>query len=260
MDNYVLSSDGSRIHYQYTLVKPTALVFVHGWLGNAKWWDEQRKHFENNYMVVQVDLPGHGASDSSRTVWSSAQYVADIKAVVESVGAEKIILVGHSMSGAYVLEASLLLPQVIAVILVDTLKNMDQLMTHEQAEALLFTHYRKDFTSAVEHILPEFLFTKTTPVSFRQQLIHEFLQNDPGFAVRSLEPLYKMDIRAIARLVRVPVRAINSDYTPTNAGNNRKYFGDYAYSEIAGTGHYPMLERPGDFNTILDEVLQSLSI
>src|SRR4051794_32667704 len=124
MNKYVKSSDGINIHYQITETKPIAIIFVHGWLGNAKWWDRQRSYFEDKYTVVQIDLPGNGKSEASRINWSSTQYAADIKAVADNIAPQNIILVGHSMSGAYVLEASLIIPKVKAIILVDTLKNM----------------------------------------------------------------------------------------------------------------------------------------
>lgn len=259
MNKYVTSSDGVNIHYQVTGTEPVAIIFVHGWLGNAAWWDKQRDFLADKYTVVQIDLPGHGKSDKLRQTWSSKQYAEDIKAVVEQINSEKVILVGHSMSGAYVLEASLSIPEVKAIITVDTLKNLDQLMSYEQAEQFLFTPYKKDFKSAVENLLPQYLFTKSTPAWIREQLQNEFLKNDPDLAVKVTEPLYKMDIRNIAKLVQVPVRSINSDFTPTNPGNNQKYFHDYSYVTISGTGHYPMLEQPDEFNRALDEVLRKIS-
>lgn len=57
------------------------------------------------------------------------------------------------MSGFYVLEASQGLPKVKALVLVDTLKNLDQIFTPQQAEELMFQHYRKDFANAVTMIL-----------------------------------------------------------------------------------------------------------
>jgi pimeloyl-ACP methyl ester carboxylesterase len=259
LNKYTVSSDGQRIHYLITGKAMAAIVFVHGWLGSAAWWNKQQKYFTDRYTVVQMDLPGHGGSDRSRQIWSSDLYAADIKAVVDQIGSQKVVLLGHSMSGAYVLEASLSIPAVKAVILVDTLKNLDQLLSYAQAEEHLFAHYRHDFKSAVEDLLPQFLFAKTTPVPIQKQLQGEFLKYDPELAVRVIEPLYKMDIRGIAKRIQIPVRAINSDYSPTNRDNNRKYFRNFDYTTIHGTGHYPMLERPDEFNKALDEKLRELA-
>jgi pimeloyl-ACP methyl ester carboxylesterase len=164
------------------------------------------------------------------------------------------------MSGPYTLEASLLIPKVKLVVLVDTLKNMDQLMDYQQADDLIFKSYKKDFKYAVENLLPKFLFAESTPIEIREQLESEFLKNDAEFAVESIEPLYKMDIRQISKQVQVPVRAINSNYTPTDVDSIRKYIKDFEYIIISGSGHYPMLEKPNEFNLSLDEILQKISI
>jgi pimeloyl-ACP methyl ester carboxylesterase len=229
-------------------------------LGNVAWWDAQKAYFKNTYTVICIELAGHGESGKQRVEWSSTRYVDDILSVLLDVGLDHVIVVGHSMSGAYALEAALYATSIRAVVLVDTLKNLDQLMDSDQAEKLLFSHYRKDFRDAVENLLPKFLFTDTTPLAIKERLQREFLQYDPKLAVQMIETLYKMDIRAIATNVHVPIRSINCDYSPTNRENNEKYFLDYDFVEIERSGHYPMLERPDIFNVFLQEILDELAV
>lgn len=258
MEKYAVSSDGQKIHYKESESRNTAVILVHGWLGNTEWWDDQQKYLTPNYHVVQIDLAGHGKSDSSRETWTSSQYADDIKAVADAIDAPEIILVGHSMSGAYVLEASLKIPKVKALVLIDTLKDLDESFTDEQVEQIL-SIYRSDFKHAVENILPQYLFVEQTPPAIRERVQHEFLQNDAEKAINALKPLYTTDFRKVAEQVLVPVIAINSDASPTNLEGNRKYLKDYNYVTITGVGHYPMLENPEEFNSILNKVLQKLA-
>ena len=258
MEKHVLSTDGVKIHFKETGNGKISLVFVHGWLGNLNWWKNQEEFLREKYNIVLIDLGGHGKSDKTRRNWTGQQYADDIKSVINQIDASEIILVGHSMSGAFVLLAAVGLPKVKAIILVDTLKDLDENFTPEQAEQFMFSHYRKDFKSAIENILPQYLFVGETPDRIKHQLQNEFLQSDPESAINALKPLYEMDIRKTARLVHVPVRAINSDSSPTNMESNRKYFKDYNYRTISGTGHYPMLEKPDEFNTTLTEVIEEI--
>ena len=260
MVRYINSADGLNIHYNISGTGQTEIIFVHGALGSTEWWNHQENYFADKYTIVLIDLPGHGKSDRTRKNWTAGQYADDIKIVAGQTGSQNKVLVGHSMSGAYVLEASLSILQVKAVILADTLKDLDQFISFSQAEQFIFSHYRKDFKDAVENMLPQYLFAETTHRSIQQRLQKEFLKNDPELAVNVLAPLYKMDIREIAKRVKVPVRSINSDFTPTNRGNNLKYFKDYDYVNMKGTGHYPMLEKPDEFNMTLESVLIELSI
>lgn len=257
MEKYAVSSDSQKIHYKESGNGNTAIILIHGWLGNTEWWDDQQKFLAPNYHIIQMDLAGHGKSDSARNDWNSSRYADDIKAVADAIEAQEIILVGHSMSGAYVLEASLKIPKVKALVLIDTLKNLDESYTEEQVEEIL-SMYRSDFKYAVENILPQYLFAEQTPQVVKERLQEEFLQNEPEKAINVLKPLYVTDFRNIAKQVQVPVIAINSDASPTHLENNRKYLKNYNYVTITGVGHYPMLEKPGEFNTILDEVLKKL--
>jgi len=259
MEKYTQSSDGLKIHYKESGQGNVTLIFVHGWLGNAEWWNNQQEYFKDRYRIVQMDLAGHGKSDSSRKEWTSGLYADDIKAVAEQINSPEIILIGHSMSGAYVLEAALKVPQAKALILVDTIKDLNETFTEEQAEQFLFVNYRNDFKNAVENILPQYLFAEKTPPDVKQKIQNEFLENTSEKAIDLLMPLYKKDFRDTASQVKIPVRAINSDNSPTNIENNRDYLKNYNYTEIEGTGHYPMLENPAEFNRILDDVLKELT-
>ncbi|WP_278352445.1 alpha/beta fold hydrolase [Chryseobacterium gleum] len=257
MEKHAISSDGQKIHYKESGNGNTTLIFIHGWLGNTEWWEGQKEYLKNQYHIVLMDLAGHGKSDSSRKEWTSARYADDIKAVADAVHSREIILVGHSMSGAYVLEASLQIPAVKAIILIDTLKNLDESFTKQQAEEVL-SQYRKDFKYTVENFLPQFLFAEGTPPDVKERVQREFLQNEPELAINALWPLYKTDFKTIAKQIQVPVIAINSDASPTHLENNQKYLKNYDYVTIEGVGHYPMLEKPEEFNRILDQVIKRL--
>lgn len=256
MQKLINSKDGTLINYDISGNGTTALVFVHGWLGNLRWWDYQEQYFNDSYTVIRLDLGGHGESGKERKTYTHTDYAEDIITVVNDLDSKDIILVGHSMSGPYVLEASLKLAAVKAVVLVDTVKDLDQIFTPEQAEKLMFSSYRQDFKLAVKELLPQFLFVKETPNDVKLRLQEEFLENSGEFASIVLEPLYKVDVQKLAKKITIPVRAINSDANPTRITNNQKYFKDFGCKIIQGTGHYPMLEKPEGFNLLLEEVLQ----
>jgi pimeloyl-ACP methyl ester carboxylesterase len=52
---------------------------------------------------------------------------------------------------------------------------------------------------------------------------------------------------------------INSDSFPTNEiGPNNHCKNSFQVEIISGTGHYPMIEKPTEFNLILEKVLTSM--
>lgn len=258
MKKTTLSNDKTEICYELNGHGETALLFAHGWLGNKHWWNSQRDYFSDKYLVAQLDLAGHGESGKTREVWSSTTYADDIVAVANELPAKKIVIIGHSMCGLFAIEAAIRIPNAKILVVVDTLKNLDQQMTIDQATEI-HDQYRKDFKFAVEKILPQYLFAEKTPPEIKAQLQKEFLTTSGELAVKYIEPLYKTDARLLASKLDIPVRAINSDAGETNSEVNRKYFKNYDYSIIRGVGHYPMLESPKEFNLALQHILQELS-
>ncbi len=197
----------------------------------------------------------HGQSGRNRTQWSAEAYAEDIIAVVHAVNAPRVVLVAHSMAGAYAVAACPALERVVALILVDTLKNLDATPTLEQVTPM-FASYRADYPAVIASFLSRFLFSAQTPPAVVERLTREFLTVTGEVAVTLLEPLYRYDVRTAARAVRVPVRGIGTDLNPSNVEGNRMYFADYAFVEMAGYGHYPMLEAPDAFNAALRSQLR----
>jgi len=58
----VLSKDGTPISYEISGTGEPALLFVHGWSCDARYWRVQVPHFSKKHRVIILDLAGHGHS------------------------------------------------------------------------------------------------------------------------------------------------------------------------------------------------------
>lgn len=67
------------------------------------------------------------------------------------------------------------------------------------------------------------------------------------------------DPSASARRLAVPLRAINGDLYPTDVGAVRTIKGDFEVVLMRHMGHYPMLERPVEFDRLVAEVVERLT-
>ncbi len=74
------------------------IVAIHGWLDNAASFEPLARYL-NQYRWICLDLPGHGRSDyrPDGCIYHFTDYVADLFSVVESLGLDRFILVGHSL-------------------------------------------------------------------------------------------------------------------------------------------------------------------
>jgi len=63
---------------------------------------------------------------------------------------------------------------------------------------------------------------------------------------------------AAVRRLNVPLRAVNGDLYQTDLVGVRRIKPDFDVVVMPHMGHYPMLERPEDFNRLLSEVIAKL--
>lgn len=72
------------------------------------------------------------------------------------------------------------------------------------------------------------------------------------------EAFFKYDKAANFDKINVPVRFINSDKYPTNIKAAKRHKKDFNLKIIEGVGHFPMLEKPDEFNSVLNETIEEL--
>jgi len=101
------------------------LVFVHGWTANLHRWDEQVKFFSPDRRVIRLNLRGHGDSEKPVMKYSIKQFSEDINGLLNMLGIERSILVGHSMGGMAVQQFTLEYPEKVEkLILVNSIGKM----------------------------------------------------------------------------------------------------------------------------------------
>ena len=254
----VNASDGVPIHYSVSGKGDPALVFIHCWACNRHFWDNQVAEFSKTYRVVTIDLPGHGESGQGRKTYSVESYGDDVKTVVTKLNLKRVVLVGSSMGGPIALEATKRMPdRVVAIVPVDTLQNVEQKVPKEQLDAV-FKQMEADFKAATTSLLNQFFFSPTTPPAVRERITNETIAQKPEVVLPILNAVFSYDAAPGLREVKVPIRAINADRVPTDVAANRKYAPQFDVVIIKGTGHYPMLEDPAQFNQMLAEILRNL--
>jgi pimeloyl-ACP methyl ester carboxylesterase len=97
--------DGSLINIEYYGKSDgQAIIFVHGWNANIKEWYYQVKHFEKDFRLIMLDLPGLGKSvRPTNKDFTLTKMAADLNAVIEYTDARNPIVWGHSIGGMIIL-------------------------------------------------------------------------------------------------------------------------------------------------------------
>jgi pimeloyl-ACP methyl ester carboxylesterase len=251
------AADGVMIVYSACGAGEPALVFIHGGLADRSFWDAQLKAFGGNHRVIALDLAGHGESGKNRTKWGLPEFGADVTAVADAEKLKKIILFGNSLGGPVAIEAALLLPgRVLGVVGVDTFQSLDYKTTPDEARARADA-FHKDYAGSVK-TMTRALFHADADPAIMADAERRMDKTSPDTAYAMFLSLASYDTAGSARRLTVPLRAINGDLYPTDMPGVRKIKPEFEAIIMKHMGHYPMLERPDEFNRHVAAVVAGL--
>jgi len=247
------SGDGLPIAYDVRGQGKVAVVLLHCWACDRSFWKEQVEPLSRRWRVVTVDLGGHGASGADRARFTVASLGADVEAVVRALKLERVVLVGHSMGGSVALDAARRMPgRVAGIVVVDSLHDVETKAPREAVEKMAAL-YEEDFRGTMSSMVPR-MFPPNADPAVVEFVVSRASATRPGPALALLRDYPDLDLARWMEDAKVPVRALQSGppmSPPTRMGNNRKH-GNYDASFLDGVGHYPMLERPVEFNRRLE--------
>jgi pimeloyl-ACP methyl ester carboxylesterase len=259
-----ISRNGVAISYQSCGEGDTTLLFVHGWCINKTYWDLQVKYFCPRYRVVTVDLPGFGESGKNRTSWNFDEYTADIKQVIDSLNLKNVVLIGHSMSGDLVLKAGNQYPgSLIGLIGIDNLHEPGSVINEKQQKDTddFFDMLSAHFDSTVSTYMRASLFQPSTDSIIVNRVMNDVFTSDSSISTQVLRSLVQVSQleKQLMQGLQHPLYLLNSDVLPIKADSLHKYCTKgFELVTVQGTGHYPMIEKPKEFNAALELILNKI--
>ncbi len=249
------SPDGIPIAFVVEGAGDPALVFVHGWSCDRTYWREQVATFAERHVVVAIDLAGHGASGIGRASWTMAAFGDDVVAVVDALGLDSVVMVGHSMGGDVIVEAALRLgDRVAGLVWVDVYQSLDEPEDEAALEAFIAS-FRSDFRGAVRSFVRDRLFRPAADPDLVEQVATDMADAPPEIALDVMWHSMSNERPVVAALSRLaaPVVAINPDMPPTDIESMRRH--GIRTVTTTGIGHFPMLEDPPQFNRLLEDAV-----
>ena len=265
-ENKSLDINNVPIAYNECGKGDTTLLFVHGWCINKGYWNDQLKYFCEGYKVVTIDLPGFGQSGKNRSEWTFEQYAEDVNQFIKTKGLRNVILIGHSMSGDILLLVDTKYPEsVIGLVGIDNLKSPGVKNSEEQTEEIegFFATMENNFSGTVEGYTKQYLFPPSADSLIVNKVVNDFKSNDSAIAIKVLRSLVDISQkeRDLMQQLKHKLYLVNSDVGPTQIDSLKKYCKASAgVVYVNGTGHYPMIEKPGEFNAALEKVIRMIGV
>ena len=254
----VAAPDGVSVAYTVSGEGAPTLVFIHGWMCDQSFWAAQVEEFSGSNAVVTIDLPGHGLSGMDRDGWPLMAFGTDVQAVVEKLDLNNVVLIGHSMGGAVVLEAARLMPdRVIGVIGVDSLQDAEAKYDPEQIKGY-FAAYEADFVGTCLQMVTS-MFQEDADPALVERVTNDMCDGSPEISLHLLREFIEYEMGpALAAVADIPVQYINSDSYPTNVEANQNYHPTFSGVIVQDVGHFLMMETPEEFNDLLEQVVDGL--
>jgi pimeloyl-ACP methyl ester carboxylesterase len=242
----------------------TTLLFLHGWCIDGMYWKYQVDYFSKTYNVFAIDLPGFGKSKAERTNWTIEEYANDVTAFIDTMNLKNVVIIGHSMAGEIILQTALTNnPKIAGVVGVDNFKFIDVAFTPEQMKQMtdFFPMLEKDFKNSALVYADMMLFHPTTSKEVKDRVKTDFANSDSvigyGTFMNQMQYAYT-DAQRLEQL-NYKLYLINNDGFPTNeTGLKNHCKNSFQVETISATGHYPMIEKPIEFNLILEKVLTGM--
>jgi len=232
------------------------VVFVHSLAGNTQQWSAQLSHIRTTRRAIALDLRGHGQSSSPENgdyaIDSMAQ---DVQTVIEQLGIERFILVGHSMGGSVAVAYAGAYPQRVAgLLLVDPSGDSTQ-MPVEEVQQYLGALESEAYSNVVEGYWSQIL-TGSTEIT-EAKVMQDLRNTSKATVVGVFKELFKYNpVLALERYDGPKLSVITSvNETPFSVHN---LVSDLPHQKVTGTGHWLQLDKPEEFNRTMDDFLGSI--
>lgn len=228
------------------------VVFVHSFAGASDHWFASLAHLRPTRRAVAIDLRGHGESDPPPAgSYAPVDLAADIASVVDSLGLDRFVLVGHSMGGAAAIAYAGANPDRVAgLVLVGTPGRTPQAQADKVMAAL-----DADYETVSTDYWSKLLTGARPEVEERVLSDMRRVPREPSLAI--IRAMFESDPIPALDAYPGPVLLID---TPQGdqPGSLHELRPDLPREVIAGTSHWPMLDKPRVFDRILDEFLRTV--
>ncbi len=244
---------------------PRTVLFLHGIGGNRDSFADDLPRLAGAWRALAWDMPGYGASPPVAPLTFEALAQAVI-AVLDAEGAEKAVLVGHSLGGMIAQETAARFPQRVSGLVLfatsaafggkdDTFKNAFL------ADRLAPLNAGKTMPEIAED-LTKGLFGPNPAEAARRRAIASMAAIPEASYRAALECIVTFDRRDDLARIACPTLVLAAEHDglapPKTMERMAARIPGAAYRCIAGAGHLANFEQPAAFATVIDAFLATI--
>ncbi len=234
-----------RMYYE-SYGQGQAVVFLHGYPFDHTIWDAVLPYLSPKIQAILPDLRGFGKTDAPEGTYSMLQHAGDVSGLLDSLGIEKAVLVGHSLGGYIAFEFAQMYP--------DKLSGMGLIATQAVADsreqrAGRYATAEKVLAQGVTDVADMMPLIVTSDLELRSRLHQLILQASPQGIVGTLRGMAERpDFSPFLPEIQVPAQIVageNDRGIPLERSLEMERLLPNAHlTVIHEAGHMVMLEAP----------------
>ncbi len=244
-----------RIGFSEDGTGATPIIFLHGVGSDKSVWDPQLAHFGRSRRAVAFDYPGYGESDPAPAGTTRDDYAAAMFAAMDSLDIESAHICGLSLGGVVAIAMHALAPERCkSLVLADTFAvHPDGPAIYERSIAA------SDDLRALAEARVDFLLAPGALEDVRTEVVETMARIDPAAYRIGAEAVWLADQRDRASAIQVPTLVLCGEadkVTPAALSRDLAALIPGAKLElIPGAGHISNLERPAQFDRIVEQFI-----
>lgn len=255
-------TDQGVVHYEI-VGRGKPVILLHGWLGSWGCWLRTMEALSSRYRTYALDFWGFGESDKRRESYNILDFVALVDQFMERLGIQSAPVIGHSMGGTVALNLALDKPSRVEKVAVvgspiegDSLNVFLKLAGYPWI-AFLVWNSPSLLRMGIKLFAP---WIAANWSEWYQLLMHDLSKMTLESFLWSINSLHHTNLQPRLGKLRQPVLGAygrgDKIVNPRQADLLRSI--PTARVEIlTGSRHFPMLDEPDKFNSIVLSYLAS---
>lgn len=229
------------------------VVFIHSFGGSAAQWRKQLEHLREERRAIAFDLRGHGQSSApAGNDYEVEAMAADIDAVVDKLKIRRFVLVGHSMGGSAAIAYAWMHPERVAGLMVTGTPGKS---TEEQSAPVIASLESDKYEQVMESYMQQLLTNASPETVLSERTGMDRLPKETSLEI--IRATFKYDPIPALRSFKGPKLIVGTALEKQPNALSMQLPG-IPHKIVEGTSHWIQMDKPEEFNRILDEFLETV--